>query len=126
MVAVTGIVPGIALLADPSLLGALVGWFGHEQLPADVADSDGAHALARWVGTVLLGSNGLTLVIAAGPLRRGVPWAWWAMWYWPAMFVSHAAIYADAVRLPQLAWAVLTAAVLVAARPRATAARQEA
>jgi hypothetical protein len=49
--------------------------------------------LGRWVGTALYGVDGITLLIAVTAYRRGDRWAWWAMWYWPLMFASHALLY---------------------------------
>lgn len=116
LVAVTGIVPGVLLMAEPSALEALVTWFGHE-LPDGVVGSAGGDVLARWIGTVLLGANLFTLAIVAGPYRRRERWAWRVLWYWPATFVAHAMLYGEGARAPQLAWAVVTAAVLWVGRP---------
>lgn len=117
LVALTGIVPGLALLAVPDLLDDLVAWFGHE-LPEGVAGTPAGGALARWVGTVLLGGNVLTLALAVGPFRRGERWAWGMLWYWPAMFASHVVIYAGSARAPQVLWALVTTVALVVAWPR--------
>ncbi len=116
VIALAGLVPCVLLLFAPHVAPTVYGTFGHE-VPAAVTDSEFFLLLSRWVGTVLVGGNLLTVFIASTALRRGERWAWWAMWYWPAMFASHLVMYEGSSRISQAVWLTLSVAVLVALRP---------
>lgn len=116
VIALFGLVPGVLLLFAPHTAPSIYGTFGHD-VPAAVTDSEFFLVLSRWIGSVLIGGNLLTVFIASTALRSGEPWAWWAMWYWPAMFASHLIIYEGSSRISQAVWLTLTVAVLAALRP---------
>lgn len=116
VIALTGLVPAALVLVAPEQGVGIFALFGHEA-PADVAETDFMLFVVRWIGTVLVGSNLLTIFIAATALRRGAPWAWYAMWYWPAMFATHLAIYDGGARISQAVWTTLTVVALVVLRP---------
>lgn len=116
VIALAGLIPGVLLLFAPHVAPSIYGTFGHE-VPAAVTDSEFFLLLSRWIGTVLVGGNLLTVFIASTALRRGERWAWWAMWYWPAMFASHLVMYEGSSRISQAVWLTLSVAVLVALRP---------
>jgi hypothetical protein len=116
LVALAGLVPGLLLLFSPMSAGAIVENFGHP-IPAGImTDADGLAFLEfffRWVGTVLIGGNSLTIFIAATAFRKGEKWAWLAFWYWPLMFASHFLMYAGGFKVSQVVWFILTTGALL-------------
>lgn len=117
IIAITGLIPAVVLWFAPQSAPTIMSTFGHE-VPEAVAESAFFGFLSRWIATVLIGSNALTLFVAATALRRGERWAWYAMWYWPIMFASHLALYEGRGRISQAVWVVASVAVLVAIRPQ--------
>lgn len=115
-----GLVGGAVLFARPESAGALFARFGYP-LPA-VIEADPAAAayfefVAHWTSTATLGFNLFGLLIAATAFRRGERWAWYACWFWPAFFTAHFATYQSGFRYAQVAWVVISVAVLLATRP---------
>jgi hypothetical protein len=112
LIGALGIVASLVMLANPAGgLGMLVGL--GPPLPAGFATDPFAPFLVRWIATVLLGGNFLTVVVAATAFRRGERWAGHAFLYWPAMFLSHLVLYnVGPMSLVQLMWLGLTLPVL--------------
>jgi hypothetical protein len=62
-------------------------------LARDPQTARGLEFVGRWIATALIGSDGITLILALTAFRRGDRWARLALWYWPLMFASHAILY---------------------------------
>lgn len=126
VVAVAGLVPALILWFAPGMAPTVFASTGHE-VPDPVANSEFFPFLVRWIASVLLGGNLITLILAPTLLKHGERWVWAAMWYWPLMFASHVALYQGSQRISQVVWTALTTGALVAMRPgRAPAARADA
>jgi drug/metabolite transporter (DMT)-like permease len=68
----------------------------------------------------------LFLIVAAIPLRRGEPWAWWCSWLLVAAFVAFACIYGafnSADRGLSIAAAILVSVALIVLAPIGWSAR---
>lgn len=116
LVALGGLIPGLLFLFNPMSAKAFVENFGHPIPAAIMADVDGLAFLEfffQWVGTVLIGSNILTIFIAPTAFRKGEKWAWLAFWYWPFMFASHFLMYSGGFKVSQVAWFILTTGTLL-------------
>lgn len=118
-----GTFASVAMLVDPSVgLGMLTG-IG-PAFPAGFAADPFAAFLVRWVATVMLGGNVLTVAAAATAFRRGERWAGYAFLYWPAMFLSHLLLYKPGpMSLVQVLWLSLTLPVLAVHFRRSGASR---
>ena len=118
LVALTGLIPAIQLLISPMSGQTFFAGFGHpipESILSDANESAFVAFVMRWIGTVLLGGNALTIFIAAAAWQKGEKWAWFAMWYWPLMFATHYLMYGDGfLKNLQIFWVALTLGVLVA------------
>jgi len=97
LISTAGLVMACRAMAAPeTFLGMLPAVSGIDALGIASRDAEAASALGflgRWVGTALFGANAITLVLALGAYRNGDRTAWWAFWYWPALFASHALMY---------------------------------
>ncbi|MFZ0546238.1 MAG: hypothetical protein WAM60_12405 [Candidatus Promineifilaceae bacterium] len=116
LIALTGIVPAIQLLLSPLSGEGFFAGFGHP-IPASIlsvtAETVFIEFVLRWIGTILLGGNLLTVFIAATVWRSGKKWAWFAMWYWPLMFATHFFLYGDGfLKYLQIFWVLLCLATL--------------
>lgn len=116
VVALSGLIPAVQLLIAPLTgLGFFAG-MGHpvpESILSNPRESAFLEFVLRWIGTVLFGSNVLTMFIAVTAWRNRAKWAWIAMWYWPLMFASHYVMYGDGfLKNVQLVSVALTLLVL--------------
>lgn len=97
LISAAGLVMGCRAIAAPeTFLAMLPAVSGIDAIAIAARDEEAASALGflgRWVGTALLGANGITLLLALSTYRQGNRATWWAFWYWPALFASHAFMY---------------------------------
>ena|SRR5215813_1844403 len=72
-------------------------------------------SFVSFTGSALLGSNGLTFVLAWMAFHNSNALAWWALWYWPILFVWHLIIYrkGTAIWYFQILWIILSVSALV-------------
>lgn len=116
LIAVTGLIPAIQMLLSPSSAQSFFAGFGHpipESILADQSESEFLTFVIRWIGTILIGGNVLTIFIASTAWREGEKWAWFAMCYWPLMFASHYFMYGEVfLKTAQLIWVALTLVTL--------------
>lgn len=122
LISVAGLAMAVQCFVDP------LGFFAATQAVSgvdfaalaarDAQAHEGLMFLGRWIGTVLLGSDGITLVLAVTLFRRGDDWARRVLWYWPVMFALHALLYRPGTTLfyVQFVNLALSTAALVAAR----------
>ena len=68
------------------------------------------------IATFGVGMAVLTAVLARTALRDGQRWAWAVLWVWPVFFVAH--LIGLGTYVPDGVLALVTAAALLAARPR--------
>lgn len=102
--------PAVVLAAVAVLAGVI-------SLSVNAPMDDPFEADARvLISTFGVGMALLAAAVALGPFRRGERWAWAVLWVWPAFFVAHVATLGTVV--PDAPLAVLTAAALLAGRPR--------
>ncbi len=68
----------------------------------------------------MLGFNLLGLLILWFPFRQGTVWAWFALWYYPIMFVWHYLHYAKGTKFSrmQIVYFLLGSAALVLTYPQ--------
>jgi hypothetical protein len=118
-----GTLASLAMLIEPSVgLGMLTG-IG-PPIPEGFGADPFAAFLVRWLATILLGGNVITIVVAATAFRRGERWAGYAFLYWPAMFFSHLVLYnLGPMSLVQVMWLALTLPVLAVHFRRTAVAR---
>lgn len=115
-----GCVVSVAMLADPTIGLGMLGDVGPEVAPGAEHDAFTMFAL-RWTATAMFGSNVLTVLIALTAFPRGERWAGVALWYWPAMFLSHLVMYRwGPMSYVQIVWLALTIPVLAAHFARAS------
>jgi hypothetical protein len=117
LVGLSGLIPGIQISIDPLSGGTFLASFGYPIPDVILADAEALAFLSfflRWTGLMVIGVDGLTIVVAATAFRRGERWAWWAFWYWPLVFLAHFFMYDSAFRFAQLVWLALTALALLA------------
>lgn len=82
VIGLSGLLPAVQLLVDPSSGTSLFAGFGHpvpDSILSDPTDVRFLEFVFRWIGTVLLGSNLLTIFIAVTAWRNGAAWAWVAL-----------------------------------------------
>ncbi|GIV76434.1 MAG: hypothetical protein KatS3mg050_0828 [Litorilinea sp.] len=123
LAALSGLVPGLMLLASLLSAAGFVNTFGHpvpQAILSDAAERAFLEFLSHWVGTVLIGSNLLTVFIAATAFRKGERWAWLAFWYWPFMFAAHFLMYTGGFKVSQVIGRLLTAGALLWTNPYAS------
>ena len=103
LIAVAGLAMSAQAMLDPiGFLGVLRDVAGADPAAVAARDPETARALVflgRWIATALWGSDGITLLLALTAFRAGNRWAWWALCYWPVMFVAHAMLYAPGTTL---------------------------
>lgn len=115
-----GCLVSLAMLADPTIGLGVLGGVGPDVPPGAEDDAFTAFVF-RWTATAMFGSNVLTVLIALTAFRRGERWAGVALWYWPAMFVSHLVMYRwGPMSYVQILWLTLTIPVLAAHFARAS------
>jgi len=109
-----GLLMTVAWMASPGAgLETLTAAAGMQGASFDPEQTALVHFVIRWTATALLGANGLTILVATGPFRRGERWAGFALAYWPVLFVSHLAMYeAGPKSLVQVVLLVLTIGAL--------------
>ena len=116
-----GLVAAVQSVFDPvgvfAVLAPVAGVDFSALAAKDVETAAGLSFLGRWVGTQLVGVDGITLVLALTLFRKGHPWAVRVMWYWPLMFVSHAVLYRPGTPLfyGQFVWLALSVVALLLA-----------
>jgi hypothetical protein len=80
-------------------------------------DKETESALKYYLGfsaSQIFGLNALSLLIVWIPFRNVEVWAWYAMWYWPLMFIWHYIHYTKTTPMSkmQLVWLALSVAAL--------------
>ena len=75
----------------------------------------GFSKLTSFQASVLLGSNAMTIFLAVLAFKQSNELAWWALWYWPVMFIWHLIIYKKntAMWYVQIAWIFLSVSSLL-------------
>lgn len=112
LIGALGTFASLAMLVDPRIGLNMFSGMG-PAVPAAFASDPFAPFLVRWLGTIMLGGNTITIIVAATAFRRGERWAGHAFLYWPAMFVSHLLLYhLGPMTLVQILWLSLTVPVL--------------
>lgn len=116
LISVAGLGASVQAMLDPvGFLGVFRDVAGADPSAIAARDPEAERALVflgRWIATALWGSDGITLLLALSAFRTGHPAAWWAFWYWPIMFVAHAALYAPGTTLWYVQFVNLTLSVV--------------
>jgi hypothetical protein len=81
----------------------------------DIETSNAFNTLLSFQSSALLGSNSMTLFLGWMAFHEFIALAWWALWYWPVMFLWHFIIYKKRTPLwyAQLVWIVLSVTALL-------------
>ena len=84
-------------------------------------DNDTSNAfktLLSFQSSALFGGNSMTLFLSWMAFHDLIALAWWALWYWPIMFLWHFIIYKKGTPLwyVQIVWIILSVTALLLTR----------
>jgi hypothetical protein len=123
IIGIMGVVIALPVVIDPGRAPAVFEQMDGMAMPASLATDAVAMAylafVSRFAFTATLGVDLLTVLVAVFAFRHGARWAWFALCYWPALFLTNAITYDAPARYVQVGMLVLTAATLAATGPRA-------
>jgi len=105
----------VAPLSFVKLVRAATGFDFKILMDKDKATKAAFKSFVSFTGSALLGSNGLTFVLAWMAFHNNNALAWWSLWYWPFLFVWHLIIYKKGTALWyfQIIWILLSVSALV-------------
>ena len=119
LIAILGIVMVIQSFLNPfaafGLFKIASGFDFTETKNKDNETSKAFKTLLSFQSSALFGSNLMTLFLGWMAFHDFIALAWWALWYWPVMFLCHFIIYKQGTVLwsAQIVWIVLSVTALV-------------